>query len=358
MSYIDANLLPSQLLRNKRRFYKDRDCKFIEKSKIKDYILFVDGYIGGGTKFFSDCIINYYTKFRNFVIIRKFENKLIVTYNGKFRLDLNDYEEILNFLDNRTIKIFINHLSNHSINFINSLCNSFKEVSIITHDHYFINKTRCSIFDIENIKNEELLDITKYNKIFTQNKNNIQYLEKIIPDETKDKFIISELPDFKNRLEKIEFKNKKIKIGIIGVMSPVKGEEILNELFLKYKNKYDFFVFGIMNFNKNIEQSKYNNIYNFNELLKNEKPNIFISISTCPETYSYTTTLMNITSLSVLFYTSNNPVVKDRLLNYKEFNLKELDLFEKNINELKQDYLYTIEPNIYFNETWDNYFKN
>lgn len=358
MNSINAKYIPSQLIRRRQQFYKDKKYKILDKNKIKKYILFIDGYIGGGTSFFSDCIINYYKKFTNFVIVKKMDEKLIVTYNFEFRLVFNNYDEIINFLDDRTLKIFINHLANHSMDFINNLFNTLKEVSIITHDHYFIYKTGCSIFDINKVKNNELLDIKKYNKLFTQNINNIKYLDQIIPNEIKQKFIINELPDFKNRLKKLEFTNSKIKIGIIGVISPQKGEQILNKLFLKFKNNYDFFVFGIMNHNKNISQSKYNNIYEFNNLLEQEKPNLFISLSTCPETYSYTTTLMNITSLPVLFYTANNPVVKDRLINYKEFNLKDLDLFERNINKLKQNYLYTIEPNIYFNNIWDTYFKN
>lgn len=357
MSYINIELLPSQLITNKKRFYKDRDKKFLSKKDVKDYILFVDGYIGGGTGFFSDCVLTYYLKFTNFVEIKKFQNKLLVIYNKKYKLNLNTYEEILDFIDNRTKKIFVNHISNHDINFINNLCNLSKEVSIITHDHYFIYKTQCSIFDFDNLKEDELLNVDKYNKIFTQNINNINYLERILPNKVKKKIIVNELPDFKNKLNKININNKKIKIGVLGVMSPVKGEKILNELYLKYKNKYDFFVFGIMN-NKNIRQSKYNNIYELNNLLEREKPNLFISISICPETYSYTTTLMNITDLPVLFYKANNPVVKDRLRKFKEFDLRNLDIFEKNVESLKQNYLYTIEPNIYFNKIWDNYFIN
>ena len=52
-----------------------------------------------------------------------------------------------------------------------------------------------------------------------------------------DKFIVGELPDYKNKLEKIEFKNSKIKIGIIGMIdSSIKGIDILKLLFNKYKN--------------------------------------------------------------------------------------------------------------------------
>ena len=179
-----------------------------------------------------------------------------------------------------------------------------------------------------------------------------------------DKFVVGELPDYKNKLEKIEFKNSKIKIGIIGMIdSSIKGIDILKLLFNKYKDKYEFFIFGGMISNKKIPQKSYHNIFDFNELLKQVKPNLFLSISTGPETYSYTTTLVNITDLPVLFYnnTTNNPVVKDRLLKYKEskfreFNLDNLNQFEKDLNEIKQDYLYTIEPKIYFNKIWNDYF--
>jgi len=363
LKYIDVKNIPSTIVRNKKRYYISRDKPFINKNLIKNYILYVDGYIGGGVRFFSDCIINYYRNFTNFIIVRKWEHQLIVTYNDKYRVQFNNYQEIIDFIDNRTIKIFINHNCNHNITFINNLCKSSKETSIISHDHHFIYKA-CNITDINKIKKEDIIDITKYNKIFTQNINNITYLKKIIPETMLDKFVVGELPDYKNKLEKIEFKNSKIKIGIIGMIdSSIKGIDILKLLFNKYKDKYEFFIFGGMISNKKIPQKSYHNIFDFNELLKQVKPNLFLSISTGPETYSYTTTLVNITDLPVLFYnnTTNNPVVKDRLLKYKEskfreFNLDNLNQFEKDLNEIKQDYLYTIEPKIYFNKIWNDYF--
>lgn len=356
MSNIDSNLLSSPLIRNIKVYYRNRKCKYIDPKSISNYILYIDGYIGGGNRFFSNCILTYYKKFTNFIIVRKFKGDLIITLNNQYRLNLKTYDDILNFLDIRTKKIFINNIGNHDMNFIEKLCKTKYETSIITHDHYFIYKSGCNILDIDKVNKDEILDITKYNKIFTQNIHNIKYLDNFIPEETKSKFIITELPDYKNKFKKIEFKNNRIKIGIIGIISNVKGGNILKLLFDKFKNKYDFFIFGSSIDYKGISSKIYGNINEFNNLLEREKPNIFLSISNCPETYSYTTTLMNITNLPVLFYKTNNPVVKDRLLKYREFSLNDLNKFEKDLNEIKQDYLYTVEPKIYFNKVWDNYF--
>ena len=65
-----------------------------------------------------------------------------------------------------------------------------------------------------------------------------------------------------------------------------------------------------------------------------------------------------ITQLPIIYLKKNGySVVENRLSKYNNSHsfssLHELDFL---INSKKQDYFYTIEPVIYFNETWDNYF--
>ena len=49
----------------------------------------------------------------------------------------------------------------------------------------------------------------------------------------------------------------------------------------------------------------------------------------------------------------SHPHIYDIFRTLEDDNLKQ---FEKDLNEIKQDYLYTIEPKIYFNKIWDDYF--
>ena len=57
--------LQSQTDRNIRRFYINRKLKYYELNNISNYILFIDSYVGGGNRFFSDCIITNYSNYND-----------------------------------------------------------------------------------------------------------------------------------------------------------------------------------------------------------------------------------------------------------------------------------------------------
>ena len=338
-------------------------------SVLSSFILIIDFHNGdGGTTFFIESIISKYKKYQTFLIVRNFNGQIYFTINDDYEIEENSFDElnaIKLLLDNKDKieKIFVNHTLKHSIYFLENLFTLNKEVTTITHDLFLLfNEPQITFNDIDNYIQDQTkhnkININKYNKIITQNICNLYIYNNYIID--KNKIIINELPDFKNSKDLINTSNSKIIVGIIGSISYVKGNEELKKIINYYKDSnIEIYIFGNVN---NIES--FNNIYPYknvnelNELLINHKPNILIELSIWPETYSYTLTLAMITQLPILYLKKNGfSVVENRLSKYNNshpfFSFHELDNL---INNKKQDYFYTIEPVIYFNETWDNYF--
>jgi len=175
--------------------------------------------------------------------------------------------------------------------------------------------------------------------------------------------MVSDLPDFRFSDKLIINNSNKIVIGIIGNIIEIKGYSIL-VLLINYYSSYkniEFVIFGHINKKcNNVVSESYNTIYEFNELLKKYKPNVLLELSLWPETYCYTLTLGMLTKLPILSLKKNmDCVVEDRLKKYdKAYFFSTIDDFDYLINKYKQDYFYTIEPNIYYNDFWDDYFIN
>lgn len=104
----------------------------------------------------------------------------------------------------------------------------------------------------------------------------------------------------------------------------------------------------------------YNNISEFNNLLKKHNPNVILELTKWPETYSYTLTLSMLTKLPIIFYKKPwNSVVSDRLKSYKKsYQFDTIHKAIKLIKEKKQNYFYTIKPIIRYNKYWNDLFVN
>jgi hypothetical protein len=288
-------------------------------------------------------------------------NEFILKYNGEYYLNKENCKKFLNSNKKKISKIFINHTYCHDDEFIINLNNLNKEITFITHDYYSLYNNpqprHNEIFTKKN-KRENIL-INKFDNIITQNINNLNIFGKYI--DSNKKIIISELPDYKNSLKKYNTNNDtQIVIGILGYINEIKGCKIIDELYkyIKLNNlKMKIIVFGYID-NKNIENIYYTSIYHLNELLIKYQPNILLETSIWQETYSYTLTLGMITKLPILSYFKNYKyVINDRLSNYdKSYFFKNMDECVNLINKYKQDYFYTIEPIIYYNSFWNNYF--
>ena len=351
---------------------KEIDFSNFDINEIESYILIIDfPEWGGGTTKFLDTIIYKYKYYQSFIILRKYKglikiilnNECLLKYNNEYYLDENDCFNFLSASKDKLNKIFINHIYEHTYDFINSLNKLDKEITYITHDYFllFENPQAChdEIETEKNIKTNIL--INNFENIITQNIGNLNIFGKYINKEKN--IIVTELPDYKKQLKKYSTSsNDQIVIGILGYIKKIKGEDFIIELndYIKSNNlNIKIIVFGYID-NKNIENIYYNSIDHLNELLIKYKPNVIIETSVWQETYSFTLTLAMITKLPILSYFKNYKyVINERLKNYDKCYFFEsitdcIDL----INKHKQNYFYTIDPVIYYNSFWDNYFMS
>ena len=333
---------------------------------INKFILIIDfPNLGGGTTTFLNNIVEKYKHNNTLIIARNNNNNVHFVINNEYLVNkLYNENESIHFLKenkNKIIKIFVNHTIGHSITFLNNILSLNKEVTTITHDYQLLfNKFNTIYNDMDNYikKNDRFsIDINKYDTIITQNIKNLYYYKNYI--DINKKIIVSPLPDYLKIKDKIITENDDIIIGVIGFIQEHKGESIINNI-IKYNNnqKIKFIIFGSIN-NTNCIQNKYNSIEELNALLIKYKPNVLLEASIWAETYSYTLTLSMLTDLPIIYLPKNNhSVVEDRLSTYnKAYKFNTIKDIYNIINDIKQNYFYTIDNKIYFNSYWDEYFN-
>ena len=316
---------------------------------LDNFILIIDfNHLGGGTTIFLDTIVSIYKKNQTFVIARNCDRMLHLNINEEYDLSYKYSElESINFLKqykNKISKIFINHLLGHSDLFISELSMLNKEMITITHDYY-------NICQIPNPYYHEIPKYTIPPRItptlsITQNEANLLIF--------KNQKVL-ELPDFKKSNIEIKTNNRNTVIAIVGSITTLKGEHILNDLIILYKNIH-IIVIGYTTLN--CPYYTYNSIEEFNRILLEQKPNMLLELSISPETYSYTLSLCMLTNLPILCLKKNFPsVIENRLKSYSNVhyfsNPRELNQL---IKTKKSNYLKTIFPVIYYNKEWDNIF--
>lgn len=325
------------------------------------YILIIDfPNFGGGTEFFINTIISKYKKNQIFIIARNVNNMIQLNINNDYifgNFDENIAIDFINNSKNNINKIFINHIFKHSSSFINFIMDLNIEITTITHDYLLINKIAQPYFNEITFGNPKI-DFKKLNRLVIQNEENIHIFKNFLCE--NQNVVISPLPDFKKSLEIINTSNDNIVIGIIGAISVEKGSEYLKQIINYTKdNKLNIkvVIFGSTNFEYD-HQYKYSNIDELNNLLKTFKPNLLFETSVWPETYSYTLTLSMLTKLPILSLKKNfKNVIENRLKKYdKKFFYENISDFFMLVNNLKQNYFYTIDSTIYFNSFWDEYF--
>ncbi len=338
-----------------------------EIKSLNSYIFVIDfPNGGGGTTIFLNMIISKYKKNNTFVIARNINNNFYLYLNDEFiinkSLNLNESIEFLHNNSKNFQKIFINHIIDHNETFLNKIFELNCEKIFITHDYFSICKNPQPFADdiIEN--NNKYLN--KFNKIITQNECNLNIFSQYITN-PKINIIISELPDYKKGININTTNNQKIIIGVIGIVSNIKGETLLNDIceYFHFNDNIEIVVFGRFN-NKNkfnnISSYLYYNISELNSLLVKYKPNILLELSLWNETYSFSLTLAMATNLPILYIKkTGNFTIENRLSNYdKSYSFKDLTKLEDLIKKYKQDYFYEIDTNIYYNSFWNNLFTN
>jgi len=370
--YLENNTYDKKSTLFYNKFLEHQKCKFKHNvEKINDYdsfILIIDFTgNGGGTTFFLDSIISKYKYHQTFLICRNYNGIIKFTINDEYTISTNfDDNNALIFLNNNNTKIkkiFINHLLGHSNEFLEGIYLLNKEVTTITHDYLWITNVPQLFYNeiIQNIENniKSKYDLQKVDNIISQNIENIHIFSHFL---NKNNFILSELPDFKKSKDMIQTTNNKIVIGIIGQISEFKGVEVLKKLItlLNGSNEFEIVLFGYCSpiSVDNINSNPYQNIFHLNNLLIKFKPNVLLDLSIWPETYCYTLSLAILTQLPIISLNKNFPsVIKNRLSNYdKSYHFSLFNNLIPLIRSIKQDYFYTIEPVLYYNDFWDNYF--
>jgi hypothetical protein len=362
-SFIKANKIIGNFPRQKHNS-KEK----LNSDVLSSFLLIVDfNNLGGGTSTFIESIITRYKKYKTFLIARNFNGQVVFTINDDYELEqiYNDDDAVIFISNNKDKieKIFVNHTLSHSSFFIESLFNLEKHVSTITHDFSLLfNDSQMYFNDIQkyilNESNHNKININKYHQIITQNNANLYIYNNFIED--KNKIIVTPLPDFIKSLELITTSNDNIKIGIIGGIHDFKGRKELEKVINFYKNvnNVDIVLFGITDIYSFTNYYPYKDINELNELLKIHKPNVLIELSVWHETYSYTLTISMLSQLPILYLKKNGySVVENRLSRYdKAYSFETIYELNNLIYSKKQDYFYTINPRIYFNDFWDSYF--
>jgi len=302
----------------------------------------------------------------NFLIARNYNGLVRFTFNDEYYIE-KEYNEMesLEFLETNKkniSKVFINHTKGHSDIFLNKINKLNKEVSMIMHDYYFLDNLNSQPY-YEEIKNitSPILNIKDINKIIIANKANLNIINPFL--NKNNEIIISPLPDFKYSLEYYPTQNNRIVIGIIGSITNIKGSNIIDKLYdyIKEKNlNIEIIVFGKIFIKNPVKIYSFDNINELNNLFQLHKPNVLLETSLWPETYSYTLTLSILTQLPILSLSKPFPsVIQNRLSTYpKTFYYSNIDEIIDLVLKVKQNFLYTIDPNIYFSSFWDNYFKD
>jgi hypothetical protein len=278
-------------------------------------------------------------------------NVIKININNKYffnsEYDDNSIKNILEKIQNKVKKIFINHTYGFSNELINYLFNLNKKISVITHDHYLFNddKTQLMSYEINDYiykKNKIKHDLNLFENIITQNKKNL-YLFKNMPH--LKNIVVSELPDFKENDEIIVTNNKYTIIGIIGNISNIKGVDFVKYLIEHYKNtKTKIVIFGRLS-DSNYEYCyPYDNVIDLNNLLQIYKPNMLLECSLWPETFSYTVSLSMLTDLPILILKKKFiSVIDNRIKDYeKKFYFDNLNEFLDLVIKNKQNYFKTI----------------
>ena len=363
--------LPNDKLQLTTRFKTPNFKKFTLVDTIKNVnnkknILIVDmPNIGGGTTFFINSIVSMYKNNINFIIVRNFNSLLHVYINDEIKLNTvfteKDSITFLNDINKDIIKIFVNHTASHSTLFLEHLFTLNKNITTITHDYLlFFTKPHIQYYELlDNTLQRNVIDVNKYDTIITQNKKNTELFNKFLPN--LDKVIISPLPDYKNPDKKIitNTNNNNIVVGIIGHISDIKGSSNLKKIIIMSKKTKNItiVIFGSTDFNYE-HQNSYNGISELNILITKYKPNVLIELSKSPETYSYTLTLYKIIGLPILYISKDFPsVIEDRLSNYeKAYKYSNIADMFNDITSKSQNFLYTINPTLFFNDYWDKYF--
>ena len=255
--------------------YNLNDPNFVKLKKIynlnffSNFILIIDfPYHGGGTTFFINSIISKYKDNQTFLIIRTFNKNIHMYIDDEYKLDKIFLEEeaivFLYKVRNKITKIFINSIIGHSKFLIDNLLLLNDNITAITHD-YSLLFDKWHLTNINNLLENYTainsnINIKIIKTLITQDMNNLPLYDKYL--EKGKNIVVAQLPDYKNKLNKILTNNSRIVVGVLGNISNIKGRELIVELI--NNNLFDVIIFGNL-FVDYDKQYPYKNIIELNE---------------------------------------------------------------------------------------------
>tara|TARA_Y100000992_G_scaffold282956_1_gene231874 strand:- start:3303 stop:5318 length:2016 start_codon:yes stop_codon:yes gene_type:complete len=331
---------------------------FKQDKSMKNILVFDMMFIKGGAYVYLQNLILKYKDKWNFLIIRETmkDNLLTVSLNDEaFILTNINSTKLQEFIKNINYEyVLINSLvnqSNEHINFIKNL-NGYKIG--ITHD-FSILYEEVQPIDCENLTKK--LDESFYDLLLTQHKINEKNMK-------LNNNVTVELPDYFEKKNIHYTSNNKIKVGIIGAISVIKGMNFYKDLanYINENNLHDKFelkIFGITSIHVNIQRESYKDIDMLNNQLIDFKPNIILEASIWPETWSYTLTLSKIISCPILYLKKNfNSVVPSRLQDIESYEFNTVDECVNLMEKYSQNYFYTIKNELKYPYFYDSLFSS
>jgi hypothetical protein len=338
----------------------------VYKATNRKYILIITFSIGGGCSEFLNKLVNYYifNKCVNIIIIKYESNRYTINYNNLLINKNFNFEMITKFINKINIKhILVNTFYTFPKNFKDFIYSLNIKKYTITHDYYNFFELPNPVYPHLKYKDLYKNEINNFDVILTQNIYNIDVMNYICP--IKKEIHLIDFPDYCNNLSFINhgFNNSIRNILIIGAIDYKKGSLLINEIFNKYSNKYNFFIAG-KHENKNINQQEYKSIHELNNILNLFKPCVILFTSLCPETYSYTLTLAMLTELPIIYYDIGECVVSKRLEEYKfdSYKLCDINNFGMIVDSIfinnKIEAPKLIDSQISVSTYWDNIFIN
>lgn len=325
---------------------------------LDDFIFVIDFHNGGGgTTVFLNYIVSKYKTCQTFVIARNFDEMLHLNINEEYRIDKKyDLPQSLTFLEkyvHKMSKIFVNHIWFHHDDFIQKVFTLKRQVIGITHDYYAI----CTIPQplACNIVTTARKSFLNYDYLITQHPVNI---ENYNLNHTYS-FKIIDLPDYHKKDTCVYITKSHITLAILGNIIDLKGLEFLKKIIQYFKHSsVKIIVIGYIVLDNFRDFYPYTSIEEFNAIISEQKPNALLELSIWPETYSYTLSLGMITDLPILYLKKNfRSVVVERLQSYpKAYGFTNMYELRELVQSKKQDYLYTIEPVLYYNTRWNDIF--
>lgn len=340
----------------------------IKWSEIDNFICIIDFFNGGGgTTTFINMIVSKYKYYNNFVIIRNIQNRVYVTLNDDYIIQIYNSEDefIQQFNQYRKItKVFVNHIIGFTHNFLLEFFTIIKShnvlISTITHDYiHFFNICQPSYEDLINkTAHSKQHDIIEFDEIITQHSANYDIFKL---SDTFDSAIVTviPMPDYYCADKTIEYTNTTdIVVGVIGNINMLKGDRILKQVIETNMN-ISFVVFGATSLKyDNLISVPYNNIHDLNALLIQYAPTTFLELSIWPETYSYIFTLYAIINIPVVIYTK--PLHSVILSRARELNITfyEFTVISEISNLLAYQFesFNTILPKIKYSKMWNQMF--